>query len=210
MFALNIGKSYAPSLKLQGVVAGAPPSQFSLVYTFLKDSPYRFYLLMAAGGLNAAYGNTAAPLSKVLTPQGLKDVALLDKGCSGYLAQHLGNTPTSTLVKADPFTVPAWKKLLLANDPQSFTKASTAPLLMIQGGNDEQIPVASTKLLADHLCSLHQVLQRWVYPGQSHAGVIAPSAADMTHWIADRFAGGANPDPYVPTGMANIDKTTCS
>ena len=53
-------------------------------------------------------------------------------------------------------------------------------------------------------------MQRWVYPGQSHAGVIGPSAGDMTHWIADRFANGANPDPYVPTGQSDIQKITCA
>ena len=78
---------------------------------------------------------------------------------------------------------------------------SAAPLLIIQGGNDEQIPVVSTQVLAQHLCGIHQVLQRWIYPGQSHSGVIAPSAGDMIHWISDRFAGGANPDPYKPTGQ---------
>jgi pimeloyl-ACP methyl ester carboxylesterase len=209
MFALNIGATYAPTLKLQGVVAGAPPSQFSLIYRFLKTSPYRYYLLMAAGGLNAAYGNKAAPLNQVLTPLGLKHVADLDKGCSGYLVQQLDNIPTTDLVKADPFTVPAWRTLLMANDPQNFTKPAAAPLLMIQGGNDEQIPVVSTQILATHLCNIGQDLERWIYPGQSHAGVIGPSTNDMVHWIADRFAGVANPDQYTPNGLADIGTTTC-
>jgi hypothetical protein len=77
---------------------------------------------------------------------------------------------------------------------------------MIQGGNDEQVPVASTQLLATHECSIGQDLERWVYPGQSHAGVI-PVSADMVHWIGDRFAGGPNPDPYVPTGQDKIQQT---
>ena len=77
-------------------MAGAPPSQFALIYTFLKTSPYRYYLLMAAGGLNAAYGNTAAPLDQVLTPLGLKHVADLDKGCTGYLVQQLDGIPTTS------------------------------------------------------------------------------------------------------------------
>ena len=81
---------------------------------------------------------------------------------------------------------------------------------MIQGGNDEQVPVASTQLLATHECSIGQDLERWVYPGQSHAGVIGPSADDMMQWIADRFAGGTNPDPYVPTGRPDIQITGCS
>ena len=209
MFALHIGAAYAPELRLQGVVAGAPPSQFALVYTFLKTSPYRYYLLMAAGGLNAAYGNTAAPLGQVLTPLGLKHVADLDKGCTGYLVQQLDNIPTTSLVKADPFSVPAWKKVLEANDPQNFTTPSAAPLLIIQGGSDEQIPVVSTQILAKHMCNIGQDLERWIYPGQSHAGVIGPSAPDMIHWIADRFAGVANPDPYTPTGLPGIGITVC-
>ena len=35
--------------------------------------------------------------------------------------------------------------------------------------------------------------------------MIGPSAGDMVHWIADRFADGANPDPYKPTGLPDID-----
>jgi hypothetical protein len=54
MFTLHIGPTYAPELHMKGVVAGAPPSQFNLIYTFLQTSPFKFYLLMAAGGLNVA------------------------------------------------------------------------------------------------------------------------------------------------------------
>ena len=98
------------------------------------------------------------------------------------------------ITTGDPFKIPAWQKLLKANDPENFTAASPVPLLIIQGGADEQIPVASTQLLAQHLCGVGQDLERWIYPGQSHAGVIGPSFGDMVHWIKDRFAGGADPD----------------
>ena len=98
--------------------------------------------------------------------------------------------------------MPAWAKLLTANDPGNFPAPATEPLLIIQGGNDEQIPVASTQILFDQLCKIGQVEQRWIYPGQSHAGVIGPSFGDMLHWINDRFAGGPTPDPYAPTGQA--------
>ena len=145
MFASNIGPAYAPELKLRGVVAGAPPSQFALIYDFLKTSPYRYYLLMAAGGLNAAYGDQAAPLDQVLTPAGMKLVPLLDQGCAGFLSQKIGNLDVAGLTKGDPFKNPPWHKVLEANDPQLFTKPSPAPLLIIQGGNDEQIPPVSTQ-----------------------------------------------------------------
>jgi hypothetical protein len=113
-------------------------------------------------------------------------------------------------VKADPFTVPAWKKLLVANDPGSLTTGTSTPLLMIQGGSDEQIPVVTTQILMTHDCSLGQDVERWVYPGQSHAGVIPVSGNDMITWINDRFTGVANPDPYRPSGEAGIMVSTCS
>jgi secretory lipase len=209
MFALHIAASYAPELHLKGVVAGAPPSQFFAIYQFLVTSPYRYYLLMASGGFNAAYGNQAAPLSAVLTPLGMSLLPDLEKGCSDYIAGATDKYTLAQITKGNPFDVPAWQKLLNENDPGTFTTASAAPLLIIQGGSDEQIPVVSTALLATHLCGLGQDLERWIYPGQSHAGVIVPSANDMIHWITDRFAGGSNPDPYVPTGMAGIQITTC-
>ena len=208
MFADKIGPAYASELHMKGVVAGAPPSQFNFIYTFLQTSPFRYYLIMAAGGLNTAYGDAEAPLDQVLTPKGVALIPKLDTSCD--VNGTLGPLDVKSLTKGDPFQNPLWRKVLEANDPEAFTAKSPVPLLVIQGGNDEQIPVASTKLLADHLCGLHQVLQRWIYPGQSHSGVIGPSAGDMTHWIADRFAGGPNPDPYVPTGLPNIDKTTCA
>jgi hypothetical protein len=96
----------------------------------------------------------------------------------------------------------------MENDPENFASASSVPLLIIQGGNDEQIPVISTQLLAGHLCKVGQGLERWIYPGQSHAGVIVPSFGDMVHWMADRFAGDPNPDPYAPRGLAGIQTTT--
>ncbi len=209
MFSLHIASSYAPELHLKGVVAGAPPSQFYAIYQFLQTSPFRYYLFMAAGGFNSAYGDKAAPLDQVLTPLGIELLPDLDKGCSDYVAQATAKYTLSQITKGNPFAIPTWKILLNDNDPGAFTNASPAPLLIIQGGSDEQIPVVSTALLATHLCSLGQDLERWIYPGQSHAGVIAPSAPDMIHWIADRFAGGPDPDPYAPTGLPGIQTKTC-
>jgi fermentation-respiration switch protein FrsA (DUF1100 family) len=209
MFTLHIADTWAPELHLLGVVAGAPPSQLSLIYQALKTSPFRYYLLMAAAGFNAAYGDQGAPLDEVLTPEGVQAVGLVDDGCTGALADKTSGFSTDDLIKADPQTVPAWAKLLVDNDPGKFPAAAAQPLLVIQGGNDEQIPVAATALMFDQLCAIGQVEQRWIYPGQSHAGVIGPSLTDMLTWIGDRFAGGANPDPYVPTGQADVQAQTC-
>jgi hypothetical protein len=35
----------------------------------------------------------------------------------------------------------------------------------------------------------------------------SPSAADIIQWMGDRFADGAWPDPYVPTGAGSTTVT---
>jgi pimeloyl-ACP methyl ester carboxylesterase len=209
MFSLHIAAGYAPTLDLVGVVAGAPPSQFALMYTFLKTSPYRFYLIMAAAGFETAYGPGKAPLRQVLTKKGLSIVPDLTKGCFGTVDRLIDRYTLAQLVKKNPFSLPAWKALLVANDPEYFKDAASAPLLIIQGGADEQIPVISTQLLAQHLCSVGQGVERWIYPGMSHTGVLAVSIGDMVHWIADRFAGVGSPDPYHPVGLPGVQTTSC-
>jgi pimeloyl-ACP methyl ester carboxylesterase len=209
MFALHIAPTYAPDLHLLGVVAGAPPSQFNLIYQFLRTSPFRFYLLMAAEGFNRAYGDQAAPLDQVLTPLGISLLPELAKGCFDYVQKTIDQYSLDQLAKVDPFTVPAWKQLLMANDPESFTSANRAPLLIAQGGDDEQIPVASTAILANHLCSVGQGVERWIYPGKDHAGVIDTYTPDMVHWLNDRLTSQASPDPMTPTGEPGVQVTRC-
>jgi hypothetical protein len=219
MFSLY-DQTYAPSLHLRGVVAGAPPSQFSLIYDFLVTSPYDFYLLMVAGSYHYYYGGRAAPLAPILTKPARALIPDLDKGCSGYVSGVVANAVAATpgrslkdLVPVNPFSVRKWATLLSANDPESFSTPTSVPLLIIQGGDDEQIPVISTQILQSHLCAIAQPTERWVYSGQSHAGVIAPSFNDMLHWIGDRFTSASTVDPYVPTADGSvtitIDQKTC-
>ncbi len=210
MFAWDIGPSYAPQLHLVGVVAGAPPSQFQYIYSVLKTSPYAYYLYMGAVGFNLAYGNTRAPLLEIASPQALKLINDARLGCADYLQTLTQKYPVTTLVTHDPFDVPAWKTLLLANDPGQFPTSSGIPLLIIQGTADEQIPPISTQLLATHLCSVGAEVQRWMYPGEGHSQVIQPSTPDMVRWMADRFAGQATPDPYAPHGLPDVLAQDCA
>ena len=182
------------------MVAGAPPSQLLLINAALQQSPFKYYIAMAAAGLNAAYGDTEAPLDAVLTPEGLTWLDNVDTSCAGDLRTVAAGLDFATLQKADPASVPAWKKVLEENDPGTWTTPMAAPLLIIHGGNDEQIPVVSSAALFTQLCAIGQVTQRWVYPDQSHAGVIAPSIDDMLTWIDHRFAGEPAPDPMQPQG----------
>jgi hypothetical protein len=100
--------------------------------------------------------------------------------------------------------------LIAAQDPANFTTPVDTPILIIHGGADEQIPTVSSQILAGQLCATGQNIERWMYPNRSHSGVIAPSLASMTDWIAARFAGEPAPDAAAPTGQDDIDDTICS
>ena len=215
MFALDLAQSLAPELNLRGVVAGAPPTQLDLVYDYLAGSPYRYYLLMVGAAINAAYCDEVAPLDEVLNADGLEKVNLVDQGCTAFLAEQTAGVEVADLMvrQADgtfnPFANPVWQPLIAAQDPKNFDGPANAPLLIIHGGNDEQIPTVSSALLADQLCVKGQELERWMYPGRTHAGVIQASADDMIRWITDRFAPAQTDHPMVPTGQGDIDATVC-
>lgn len=200
MYAGHIAATYAPEIELVADVAGAPPSQLLLVNAALQQSPFKHYIAMVAAAMNAAYGDSQADLTQVLTPEGIAFLDNMDTMCSGDLGKAAAGLDFAKLQKADPSTIPSWNQLLKDNDPGTFTTPIPAPLLIIHGGNDEQIPVISSSVLFDQLCKIGQVEQRWVFAGQSHAGVITPSFNSMVSWIGDRFAGKPMPDPIAPTG----------
>jgi pimeloyl-ACP methyl ester carboxylesterase len=200
MFAGHIARTYAPEIELVADVAGAPPSQLLLVNAALQTSPYKHYIAMVAAAMNAAYGDQKADLTQVLTPEGLDFLKNMDTMCTSDLGKAAAGLDFTKLQKADPATIPSWNQLLKDNDPGTFTAPIPVPLLIIHGGNDEQIPVVSSAALFDQMCKIGQVAQRWVFAGQSHAGVIAPSFTSMMSWIGNRFAGKPMPDPIAPTG----------
>lgn len=189
LFANQIAAEWAPELEILGTVAGAPPSQMPLLAVALRDSPFRFYLGMVVAGWAAAYPD--ADPADVLTPLGVERLDLVDDGCGRDLATAWSDVPYDDLVVADPNDVEPWSTLLVENDPGFVAGAS--PVLIIHGGADEQIPVASSALLLDRMCGTGQVVERRVYEGQSHAGVIEPSLPDMLQWMDDRVAGEPAP-----------------
>lgn len=203
LFANQIAEAWAPELDVVGTVAGAPPSQLSLIAAALRDSPYRFYLGMAAAGWSAAYPE--ADPSLVLTPLGVERLDVVDEGCSAELAAAWNDLPYEDLVAADPASVEPWASLLVENDPGFVVGAS--PVLIIHGEADEQIPVVSSQLLLDRMCGIGQVVERRTFSDQSHSGVIGPSLPGMLEWIDARLAGD---EPAPTTSMASVIWTTRS
>lgn len=185
LFANQIAGEWTPELHVLGTVAGAPPSELLLIADALKGGNFQGYLAMVAGGLNAAYPEAKLPL--LLTPEALGRMHVLDEGCTAEVFAAFNGLPYDDFAKANPASVPVWRKVLAENDPGHVKTPD--PILVIHGEADEQIPPVASKLLFDRLCGLGQVIERRTYPGQSHAGVIGPSFEPMMAWMLDRIAG---------------------
>ena len=192
LFANQVAAEWTPELQVVGTVAGAPPSQLTLIAQALQGGPFQYYIVMAGAAWAEAFD---ADLSLVATPRAIELLPRIDEVCAAELAPIFNDIPPGELLAADPATVEPWASLLVENDPNHAVGAS--PVLIIHGEQDEQIPVVSSQLLLDQLCALGQVVERRTYPGASHSGVIEPSFDDMVTWMQDRLAGDPAPTSCV-------------
>ncbi len=189
LFAGEIQPRWAPELKLLGVIAGAPPSQLVNVADSIEHSKYRGYLFMVAAGLHAA--DPSLPLDAVLTPKGLSTLPVVDTGCNSEVFRAFGSGPLSDYVVRDGLSRSPWKEALAANEPGN--RRIAAPVLIIHGDKDEQIPVATSATLRTKMCRLGVVVDRKVYRGADHAGAALISLFDVAGWITQRLAGSPAP-----------------
>ncbi len=185
LFAGELASSWAPELKLAGVVAGAPPSQLTNVADSIENSKYRGYFFMVAAGLNAA--DPSLDLNAALTPKALSLLPVVDTGCNAEVFKAFGADPFDSLVYRKALVQDPWKSALLANEPGQVK--TPAPILIIHGDKDEQIPVETSAVLKKKLCALGDSVDRKVYKGQDHGGAALASIFDVGFWLTLRAKG---------------------
>jgi alpha-beta hydrolase superfamily lysophospholipase len=185
LFAQQIAPTWAPELHVLGAIAAAPAADLLHLAEAAAHSVYFAFDLFVA----AAYADTYPELHlhDVLTDKAAQNIELVDKACSQvvgatYLARGAGD-----VLKADPLTVPSWKSRLDENDPGAI--GTRIPVLIVHGSSDEIVPVAVAQRLFDRLCSHQQPVERKIYDGATHTGVVDASFADVVRWIDDRLAG---------------------
>lgn len=180
-------------------MAMAPPSNLTTLIPLVVQSGFNAgYLFLLVAGFNSAYGNTRAPLLEMLTPTGKQEVKVLKRQCLAGFGQAYSTIFANPAGSALPA---AWQALVNQNDPGRFTAASSAPLVIVSGDEDNLVFPTTTNSLANELCALSpaQDLERWLYAGMGHDGVSTITINDFVQWTANRFAGDVSHD-YTPTG----------
>jgi acetyl esterase/lipase len=185
LFAGELAATWAPELKLLGVAAGAPPSQLSNVGDSVSTSPFRGYLFMVAAGLQAA--DPTLSLNDVMTAKAQEVLPVVDTGCNSEVFAAFNKVPMDQLLIKDGLLKDPWKSALSANEPGKVK--TNAPILIIHGDKDEQIPVETSAALKKKLCALGNSVERKIYPGQDHGGAALASLFEVTAWLSLRVAG---------------------
>ena len=184
LWAASQAPTYAPSLEIRGVLAGAPPSQLRTLVDGLERTPERGYASLIAKGLQSV--NPSLQLTEVLSARGIELTKALDSKCSGEVN---ASAQRDTIRATKP--LPAdWLAALDANEP-GLSKIN-APVLLIHGQADELVPVRSSKSLQDQLIALGSSVERKVYPGAGHADVVLTSLTDTIAWIAKQSPASTN------------------
>lgn len=185
LFAGELAATWAPELKLLGVAAGAPPSQLINVGDSVSTSPFRGYLFMVAAGLQAA--EPTLNFNDVMTAKAQELLPIVDTGCNSQIFSTFNKVPIDQLLIKDGLLKDPWKSALAANEPGKVK--TNAPILIIHGDKDEQIPVETSAALKKKLCALGNSVERKIYPGQDHGGAALASLFEVTAWLSLRVAG---------------------
>jgi pimeloyl-ACP methyl ester carboxylesterase len=194
LFAGEIAPRYAPDVDVIGVVAAAPPAELDSLGDQLEGSPFIGYSVAVLAAYSAVYPE--ARLEEVLTARALADIGVLEEGCVGDILSTY-DRPPGQLFRGNRLERPPWPALFARNSPGRTSTPD--PVLIVQGTDDEQIPVEVVRALSQRLCTLGVTADLQVYRHADHGGVLSESRADVIDWIEDRFAGRPAVDGC-PTG----------
>ena len=183
LFAAQLAPAYAPELHIRGVFASAPAAELATIATAVQTSPFKGILLLAAAGLRAAYPGFEP--SAFLTPSAVSDLHRVAQECVDTTIDRYKNRPTTDIFAADPSRVAAIARILDENSPGAVKP--DAPVMIVQGQHDEQIPVAVSAALAAKYCALHATVLRRTYAGANHDGVLDAAHVDAIAWINARY-----------------------
>ena len=185
LWAGQMAASYDGALVLKGVSAIAPVSNLDVLAPLIPGTPGQGYFPMAMAGL-AAVENSVQPLT-VLAPPAQSKASVLATGCLNEILAAYQNLTAAQLVNGG--VVPQWVLNDLAHYGNPAQTAPTAPMLIVQGTDDEAVPYFLTHdYLLPELQAYSQPVQFVAIAGADHEGAVFQSTTTVANWIAARFS----------------------
>lgn len=174
-----------PALPLKGVAGLAPASMLPMLPAALVGSGFEGYLAFAAAGIVAS--TPGITMADLFGPAGLERATALETGCWNEVMEAFSTLPAAEFFHRTPAGHAAVETYLAANEPGTMPMG--VPTLLLQGSDDTTIPAVATEMLRGRLCGAGESVDHREYAGVDHGGILWASGADLSTWIADRFAG---------------------
>jgi len=192
-WAGELQATYAPNVKLSGVVVGGVPANLQEFGAFSGPSTSSGLEILSAIGLQAAY-----PEMKLgtLTPAGEKAEATALSQCAVELLTSLKGvnfqelTTEHKALKELEESEPVLKKAL--EEQNLDNKSVPVPVYHYHGLEDEIVPVSQDVNLHYHWCTLGVRDDMQLYNGE-HLFTSAMAGGNALKWIQERVAGRSAP-----------------
>ncbi|MEV6599679.1 alpha/beta fold hydrolase [Actinoplanes sp. NPDC051346] len=184
LFAGQLAPSYDGSLVLKGVATIAPASNLDAIAPYIPGTPGQGYLVMALYGINAVEP-TFNPNS-YLAPPARQRTSVLQTGCLEEILDAYASLTPEQLVPGGVVSPTVLAKLARYGNPA--TVAPSAPILIVQGTDDDAVPYDITAdLLLEQLRGYSQPVEFVPLAGETHDGAVFASVETVATWIAARF-----------------------
>jgi dienelactone hydrolase len=184
-WANQIAPRWTPSLRVLGTFAGAPATEIDRILEAGRTLAIQPFVLSLVAGYAAAYPN--ADPGRYLTPQGVALLRSVDTGCLLDVGATLRSHSPESLVRAEGPSDPQWLGLARRNNPGSARGAG--PVLIVHSDGDDVVPVVLSQFLFDRMCAHHQVVERRVIQGGTHAQAVVPAYFAALTWLRQRVRG---------------------
>ena len=185
LFAGELAAAYDGNLVLKGVVSIAPVSNAETFAPLVPGTPGQGYLVMGLFGLQAQDPSVNAT-ALLANPAKLR-TPVLQAGClNEILSTYQGLTADQLLVNGQ---LPASVLTKLAHYDNPGQRPPTAPVLLIQGTDDETVPYDFTLALSQQLTDYHtQPIEFLPVENADHDESVFATTTTVANWIAARFA----------------------
>ncbi|GIE86869.1 alpha/beta fold hydrolase [Actinoplanes regularis] len=185
LFASQIAPAYDGNLVLKGTSSIAPLSNADVIAPYIPGTAEQGYLVMALYGLNAV--DSSVQPQTILAPAAKTKTGVLTTGCLNEILAAYASLTAAQLVVGGVVPNNVLTKLAQYDNPAQT--APSAPILVVQGTEDEAVPYDITAgLLIPQLEAYSQPVQFEPIEGATHDTAVIESAELVADWIAAHFS----------------------
>jgi pimeloyl-ACP methyl ester carboxylesterase len=185
LFGGQLAPAYDGDLVLRGVVAIAPVSNVDMLAPLIPGTPGQGYLVMALYGLQAV-DTTFSAASPLAMPAKMR-TPVLAAGCLNEILYTYQSLNANQLLVGGALSDPLIAELVHFVNPAQ--EPSSAPILLIQGTDDEAVPYQITAgALLPELQQYSQPVEFVPVQGADHDGSVTATTSLVANWIEAQFS----------------------